>query len=288
MAQASSPKFNLSECLKDLEAKKHCQCEGREVHGHCFRSACNAIIAEGESECAACKERENRRGLCYECHKEYYRPPADGPMPGYFKLDRCSETCLRFYVTRSLKEAGLPRLYRGCSFENFDPYTPNLKKKLSILRAWATGELKTGLYLFGPVGTGKSHLQAAVMRELGRSEIFGRYVNGREFAMRSQSSFSHQESVLDIVDELVDGRYLAVDDLASEKPTEFVRQCLLGLIDRAYTSGTVPIVTSNLTINQLNSIDPRIASRLAQMCDLIEIQETDYRVRLALERRKSS
>jgi DNA replication protein DnaC len=287
MEKANSPKSRFSEWMAELEAKKHCRCDGRDVHGHCSSEGCAARLPEGETECAACKERQSRRRSCQRCQRDYYVPPPGQEVPQYHKWHMCSQLCFESYLTDKMKWSGLPSFYRECTLGNFDAYTSSLKKKLSIVKDWVARDLDTGLYLFGPVGNGKSHLLAGVMRELGRRGIFGRYINGREFALRCQNSFSaNSNSVLDIVDEHIRGEYLAIDDLASEKATEFVRQSLLELIDRAYTNSKVLLVTSNLTLDQLNAIEPRIASRLAEMCDLLEFNEADYRVRLAAERKR--
>jgi DNA replication protein DnaC len=93
--------------------------------------------------------------------------------------------------------------------------------------------------------------------------------------------------VAEIVAEILDRkRFVVVDDVACEKTTEFVRQSLLHLVDEVYTRQKTLIVTSNLSLDQLGEFEPRVASRLAEMCDLYEFTEPDYRVRLAQQRAK--
>ncbi|MCI0722759.1 MAG: ATP-binding protein [Acidobacteria bacterium] len=137
----------------------------------------------------------------------------------------------------------------------------------------------------GGTGTGKSHIEAGLMRELYKRGLTGSFCKARDFTFRCQSSFRNEESIAEIVAEHLDGRFLVVDDLGSEKPTEFVRQCIVHLVDEAYTDQRILVVSSNATLDTIEHIDPRIASRLAEMCHVVEFNEPDYRLRIARDRR---
>ena len=103
--------------------------------------------------------------------------------------------------------------------------------------------------------------------------------------IRCQAAFNQRESVEDIVDELLRRRhFLILDDLGSEKITDYARQSLLYLIDECYTRQVVLVITSNVDFDVLNRIDARIASRLAEMCDRLRFDEADYRVKIAKNR----
>jgi len=154
-----------------------------------------------------------------------------------------------------------------------------------LVKNWANGEQETGLYLFGGVGTGKTHLAVAAMRALIKRGFRGEFVNARSFTLRCQTAFKHKESAREIVDELLHHtHFLVLDDLGSEKSTEYVRQSLLHLVDECYTRDVVLVVTSNSDFEALNRLDERIASRLVEMCDQIKFYEADYRAQIAKNR----
>jgi DNA replication protein DnaC len=72
---------------------------------------------------------------------------------------------------------------------------------------------------------------------------------------------------------------LILDDLGAEKLTEATRQNLYYIIDERYKNMGKMIITSNFTIDQINEIEPRIASRLAEMGDIIKLNFEDYRLK---------
>jgi DNA replication protein DnaC len=200
------------------------------------------------------------------------------------RINVCSDKCYEAAFDTQLARAGVPPRYRKLTLDGFSTYTPSLRAKVEDLRDWVEDELRLGLYLFGNVGSGKTHLAVGVMRKLLQRGVKGTFCNAREFILNCQAVFSRNETVDYLVDRLLEERFLVLDDLGSEKATEYVRQSLLHLVDSAYTREKTLIVTSNLSLDHIGSMEPRLASRLAEMCELYEFQEDDYRVRLAQKR----
>jgi len=72
---------------------------------------------------------------------------------------------------------------------------------------------------------------------------------------------------------------ICFDDLGAEKLTDAKRENLYYIIDSRYRNMLPTIVTSNFTINEINDVEPRIASRLSEMGDIIQLNGKDYRLR---------
>jgi DNA replication protein DnaC len=200
------------------------------------------------------------------------------------RLAVCSEHCYDRNLAARLRRAGVPKLYLNCGLQSFDAYVPSLQRKLEVLKRWVASDPRKGLYLFGSVGAGKTHLAVAVMKELFRRGVRGLYTDCLTFILRCQTAFAHGESVEEMVNDLLKGRLLVLDDLGTQKLTDYVRQSVFHLVNCAYTRGKVLVVTSNLALEQLDDSNPRLASRLAQMCELIQFGEVDYRIVLAEQR----
>lgn len=97
--------------------------------------------------------------------------------------------------------------------------------------------------------------------------------------MRScKSAPEESELINDYADILV----LMIDDLGVSKETEFSSQVLYEIIDRRYMAmrGGL-IITSNLSLDEFceKTGDDRIASRLAQMCNIITLTGKDHRLK---------
>lgn len=158
-----------------------------------------------------------------------------------------------------------------------------------------------GVYVSGQVGTGKTRLLAALMKnEILRTtpKEYGEYQGGPagfdpprlpdyplfitvpELLLKIRDTFNSSET-----DEAeVIGRYskvdkLFLDDLGTEKPTEWARQTLFLLINRRYEGMKKTFISSNLTLDQIaERLDDRIASRIAEMCIVLEMKGKDRRV----------
>lgn len=146
---------------------------------------------------------------------------------------------------------------------------------------WANaGPKAEGLYLAGPVGTGKTHTAwvaaalwciAANVRPHGAeygtydhrippSVIFARMTDLLDDFRPGDSSVQH-------VRDCQHADLLVIDDLGAEKPSEWTQERLYSVIDHRYANCLPLLVTGNLPPAVLaEQTGDRVASRLAEMC----------------------
>ena len=132
-----------------------------------------------------------------------------------------------------------------------------------------------GVYIHGPTGTGKT-VQACVALRLflyrwiyqaGR-HVTARYAHTERLMERTKRSFGGG----DPVDwEAIEGcDLLVLDDLATERGTEFVAERIGGLVDYRYSHLRPTIFVSNVPIGELagatTAYDDRTAGRIIEMC----------------------
>jgi DNA replication protein DnaC len=139
------------------------------------------------------------------------------------------------------------------------------------------------------VGAGKTHLAVALLAEQLVLGSTGQFIRSMDFSSRCRGAFRPEnDTTVDlIVEDLLDSDVLIFDDLGADKSSDFLRESLLNLLDRLYSDERPVIVTSNLTIEKLNDIEPRLASRVAEMCVPIELIGQDFRIRKGSEANKN-
>ncbi|MDI6755324.1 MAG: ATP-binding protein [Thermodesulfobacteriota bacterium] len=149
-----------------------------------------------------------------------------------------------------------------------------------------------GLYIYGKVGTGKTHFLHIVKKEI--QKIFPtkstQIISTPDLFLRIKSTFSEikTEKEEDIIKEL-SGSYmpydrsikiLLLDDLGIEKPSEWAIQTLYSIIDKRYQKCLKTFFTSNLSLDELSEkLGDRIPSRIAEMCKIIELTGKDRRIK---------
>jgi DNA replication protein DnaC len=154
-------------------------------------------------------------------------------------------------------------------------------------RFWgAATELPVGSYFVsGPVGTGKTHLAAALAAKA-LAEGDGRLVSFRPVhallgQLRSHNPHDPHDRSRDVV-EFAD--MLVIDDLGKEAVTEWVLGQLFALIDSRYASMRITVVTSNLALSELaeryggDACGQAIVSRIGEMCRQVRLTGPDRRL----------
>lgn len=135
-----------------------------------------------------------------------------------------------------------------------------------------------GLLLFGTVGTGKTYIAACIANALIDRGYTCLVTNFARLTNTISGMYDGKQEYIDGLDRF---SLLVIDDLASERDTEYMNEIVTNIIDARYRSGKPLIVTTNLTSEELkNPRDvrkQRIYSRLMEMCIPLEVKGTDRR-----------
>lgn len=185
------------------------------------------------------------------------------------------------------ERSGLSRRMRDYSFSNFDPFanppstTKAVEKVQSYLENWEENrEAGKGLYFCGDVGSGKTHLAVAVMNELMQlKRVPALFVTVPELLDNLRGAYNDPGRDLDEWMEAVkNADLLVLDDLGSERVTEWVRERIFVIVNHRYREALPTLFTSNIGPEELpRQLGERTASRIISMCEGVEIQGEDYR-----------
>ena len=135
-----------------------------------------------------------------------------------------------------------------------------------------------GLLLFGSVGTGKTFMAACIANALIDKGYPCLVTNFARLTNTISGMYSGKQQYIDGLDSF---ELLVIDDLASERDTEYMQETVTSIIDARYRSGKPLIITTNLTAQELKAPTDmrkqRIYSRLFEMCVPFEVKGQDRR-----------
>ena len=184
------------------------------------------------------------------------------------------------------ERSGLSKRMKGYALDNFDPQVSRstqkaLAKVMDYVINWRENqEAGRGVYFCGDVGTGKTHLAVAVMNELiKRKRVPALFVTVPELLDNLRGTYNDPGRNIDEwMDAVKNAEFLVLDDLGSEKPTEWVRERLFVVINHRYREQLPTLFTSNIGPKDLAAqLGERTASRIIAMCDWISLEGDDYR-----------
>jgi len=184
-------------------------------------------------------------------------------------------------IVRFLSYCRVPKLYLSARREQIDAAT------WQSVQPFLAGK---SLYLWGPTGSGKTHLAIALMREdwIAKPSRRPVFVKAPMMLLEIRKAFSTPpseqtgDSEQAIINRYSTADLLVVDDIGTEKVSDWAIQTLSVIIDQRYSEMRRTLVTSNLSLEDLsNRIGDRTASRLYGMSAIVKLSGSDRRMRSA-------
>lgn len=142
-----------------------------------------------------------------------------------------------------------------------------------------------GLLLFGVVGTGKTFAAAEVANALIDRGYTALVTNFARIANTVGGMFEGKQQYYDSLNRF---DLLVLDDLATERKTEYMQEIVYNVIDSRYRAGLPMIITTNLTAEELKKpqdiVNKRIYDRILEKCLPIEVEGVNRRHKKTAEK----
>jgi DNA replication protein DnaC len=193
-----------------------------------------------------------------------------------------------------LEAARIPRRYGECTLSNYQSAPNNGSQLRAFNYAYRVAReypaVVRGLLFTGPCGVGKTHLSVAVVRELiekkGVPCLFYEFGSLLKEIQNSYNPVS-QTSEFKVLAPVFEVEVLVLDELGATKPTDWVRNTMMQIINARYNDRRLTIFTTNYADEPSqpseetleDRVGARLRSRLYEMCRTVRIDGEDYRRR---------
>lgn len=187
--------------------------------------------------------------------------------------------------------ARIPRRYNECSFSNYHPEKGNGTQLLALTLCHRLVSdypaVNRGLLFTGPCGVGKTHLSVAILHGLIQKGVSCLFYEFGTLLKEIQESYNPicQSSELKVLSPVYEAEVLVLDELGASKPTDWVRDTMMQIINTRYNDRKLTIFTTNYLDSRRSLTDEileeriglRLRSRLYEMCKTVQIDGEDYR-----------
>jgi DNA replication protein DnaC len=168
------------------------------------------------------------------------------------------------------------RPFRDFTFDRFEKEAGN---RAAFERCVAFDPSCDNLYLWGPCGTGKTHLAYAIARRAFEETLSVEILRPPQLVRRARMRRPDEEQ--SAVDRLVQAEVLVVDEMGVGTDSAYCRQLLQEVLDaRHFHDRAGLVMTSAYPLDALAQrlCDDTIPSRIAGMCEVVRVAGSDRRL----------
>lgn len=186
-----------------------------------------------------------------------------------------------------LKKSGISEEFRNKRFSNFNYTIENqvykaykeaymYAKNFKILEK----EKCNSIMFMGQVGSGKSHLSLAIANELMDDGVGVVYMSYREVITRLKQNIMDEVYYNRVIGKYKNARVLLIDDLFKGKVSESDINIMFEILNFRYFNKLPVIVSCEMDVDSILSVDEAIGSRLVEMCKCVEVRgkKLNYRM----------
>ncbi|MFN3354793.1 MAG: ATP-binding protein [Pseudomonas sp.] len=185
-------------------------------------------------------------------------------------------------LNERLLDAGIPDRFMGCTLDNWSAEAPAQLQALAACSGFveAFGEnfaVGRSAMLLGTVGTGKTHLGAAmlqaVIREHAHDGLRGLYATAGSIIRDVKATFGNRgRTEEDVYGDLIRPDLLVIDEVGVQHGTDFECQVLFEVINGRYEKIKPTVVVSNLGVTELRQcLGDRAVDRLRDKSGIVVV-----------------
>ena len=193
-------------------------------------------------------------------------------------------------IQRAKVSSMMDDTFRTACFANYQIRNGN-ERHLKVAKKYCIEfskmyERNQGLLFWGTVGTGKSYTAACIanyLLEANKSVVMTSFVR----ILQEMQGFDREREET-FTNKLNSVKLLIIDDLGAERSTDYALEKVYGIIDNRYRAKKPLILTTNLTLRQMQEATDiryaRIYDRIFEMCYPMEFSGVSWRKREAAQR----